>query len=279
MDDEKKGIPSMAKGFLARLSNMLGTSDGEGKPEEVAAPAAARTDTVRAKDIMVAQDGFFGRIYVVSLDDVLELIGQRSDRLVAGVQLICERTLEEECGANGTFCQKSDGAFFFRLNDADEDRGWARAVRIVNKIGVKVFGERYRTNPDQPQITLAVAEASTLMDNDGGIDMGRVASALRSAKGVAQATLINGWKKFVHNRGRKDEPKWQQLERKPRTTGMTDWAPMERKEADVVKSPTGSPFWTQRADGDRRKASQPFAGNDRRRGRDRRGGGRLDRRR
>ncbi len=268
----------MAKGFLARLSSMLGSSDADREVENIETPTVARTDTVRANDILVAQSGFFGRIYVVSLDDVLELIGQRSDRLVAGVQLICERTLEEECGAHGTFCQKSDGAFFFRLNDTDEDRGWARAVRIVNKIGVKIFGERYRTDPEQPQITLAVAEASTLLDDNGGIDLGKVASALRSAKGVAQATLIGGWKRLVHNRARTNEPQWQQLERKPRSAGMTDWAPMERKESEVVKSPTGSPFWTQRSDGDRRKSSAPFSGNDRRRGMDRRGGGRLRRR-
>ena len=215
---------NILKSLLAVLPGFKGDSGASVKPKDEAQVDFQLKRNVAFRDLLDEAQGAFGRVFLISLDDIFAVVDQRSERLEAGVHMICQRAIGARVGASGVFGPIGEGGYFFRFDEPNDERAWAKAVAIVNEIGTKIFGAAYRPDATPPVISLAVVPAAGIRAGEDGVDKERVAQALRVVKGKPRKRVFLDWRKFSHDKAERPDVEWQTIERR-KPAAAAEWMP------------------------------------------------------
>lgn len=282
------------RGMFGRLTGAF-HGEKEKKVEthaDIIAELAAEVKAIKeTKREAVAADSVFGQnwgdagdlIFVINLVPMYDLIGGREGRLAESLRATCKTEFAENIGGKrgrGTFQRD---CFFMRFYDLRDQAGLEEAVKIVNKIGYRTFGESFKTM-EVPELLVAAdaADITTRGELDitkakeviskGGVDLNFAEPTDRAPRWMK---LI--WQKVTQKqtvaaveKAKRKEPVWQvaqpdsDTKRKKQDPGWVQ-AKVEkerRTSRDQVKRGT-----------DRRKVQRSFEGSNRRMTFDRRGRG------
>lgn len=219
---------------------------------------------VTAKDILSEKKEVFGTLYLISLADIFEALGERSSRLREAVQLICRRAVERHLGGDDTCEIEQRDVYALRISGANDEEAWKKVIAIVDEVGVNVLGERYVRSKTNPMIRIAISEAADLHDENGfsGVE---AAHALEKVRGRSHSEIFGDWKEFQAGKGGKTRGEWTAFRHAGHGSGSA--IPLSG-----TTGPQKGSFRTRTA-AERRKSKVLFKGQDRRRHFDRRGRG------
>lgn len=252
---------------------------------EVQAIRETKRESVDAASLFSQSWGQAGDlIYIINLVPMYKLIGGREGRLAESLRSTCKSEFAENIGSKrgrGTF---ERDCFFMRFDDLGDRAGLDEAVKIVNKIGYRTFGESFKTM-EVPELLVAAdaADITTRGELDsskakdviakGGIDL-----ALSEPTEKAPRWMRLIWQKVtqkqkaaVVEKAKKQDPSWQ----------------VAKPEASLARKKPSEPTWVQvkvekeqrtsrdqvKRGPDRRKTQRSFDGSNRRMTFDRRGRG------
>ena len=155
---------------------------------------AAATDAVHAEDLLQRRKAVFGKLYVVSLKDIYEIIGDHSPRIEDAVRLMCRHAIERHVGDADPVTLDIAGAFLFRFNERNDAEGWAKAKAVVDEVGTGALGARYEPDRHHPMIRLAVAAPEQVLDAEDRPEPAKVAGTLDAVREVPREQVLITWK-------------------------------------------------------------------------------------
>ncbi len=296
----------MAKrSFLNRLGKWVReaevkTSEDIDREVESAIQTIGETEveSLAADDVLGGGWGEAGEmVYIMDLAPVYGLIGGHSERLTSATKIICKDAFSKQVIRGRGRTSFMGDRFFMRFAGASDTEGFQRAAIIVNDIGTRILGGRFRTI-EVPGLLVAV-ESADITSKDGSLNLEKAAAAVRS-----------GGRPLAMDEPAADDPLWLKLHWKRRLGGGEassggpvatapddpardggsgpasrpdgpDWRLQSSRSGSKGQawlkqsaSPRRDPSqWVQRRGQDRREAIHPFSGKDQRQSFDRRGRG------
>lgn len=283
------------KGMFGRLSGAFQGDKGakeethadiiEELKAEVKAIQETERETVDGAGLFSQEWGKAGDlVFMINLVPMYKLIGGKEGRLAESLRETCKAEFNENIGGQrgrGTFQRD---CFFMRFYDLGDQAGLEEAVKIVNKIGYRTFGNSFE-KMEVPELLVA-ADAADITTNGkldaskaqdviatGGVDL-----AFSEPDDRAPRWMKLVWQKVTQRqklsgieKKKKKELNWE--EAKPLDTGRRK-RPSEPQwvEAKVDKEHRSSGDFVTRG-ADRRIKKQSFEGRNRRETFDRRGRG------
>ena len=282
------------RGMFGRLTGKFQSDKGKEETHaDIIAELKAEVQAIQeSKRDLVAADSVFSQnwgekgdlIFVINLVPMYKLIGGRDGRLAESLRETCKTEFAENIGSKrgrGTFQRD---CFFMRFYDLKDHAGLEQAVKIVNKIGYRTFGESFKTM-EVPELLVAAdaADITTRGELDfakardviasGGIDL---ALAEPTEKAPRWMRLIwqkvtNKQKAAVVDSVKKKDPKWEAVSPSAEAGRRKPQEPVW-VQAKVEKERRSSSSFVKRGV-DRRKGQKSFEGRNRRVTFDRRGRG------
>lgn len=281
------------RGMFGRLT---GAFQGDKKKDETHADIIAElkqeVQAIReSKREVIGGDSVFSQswgdagdlIYIINLVPMYALIGGREGRLAESLRATCKTEFAENTGGKrgrGTF---ERDCFFMRFYNLGDQAGLQEAVKIVNKIGYRTFGESFRTM-EVPELLVA-ADAADITTH-GELDTSKAKDVI--AKGgvdlnfAEPAEKAPRWMRLI----------WQKVTSKPKVAEVEKTKRKDPKwEAasppSAQRKKPSEPIWVQskvekekrtsrdhvKRGADRRKVQRAYEGSNRRITFDRRGRG------
>ena len=175
-----------------------GGKQGPGEePETHGGPVSA----VEQDEVFSEDQGIFGKVYVLSLNEFYEALGGRSGRLAESLLLICESVFAERTGPHDGFSLVGDDHYVFRFGNLDDRKALITAANIIEEIGTKLLGESF-IKSGQFKAILATVGAGQIVDADGALDEAKVSAAAEAARAAAAKPAAAA---------AADEPQWRAL--------------------------------------------------------------------
>jgi len=129
-------------------------------------------EAVNAEDVLSEGWGRTGdMVYIINLRPMYQLIGGKQGRLAESLRETCITEFKESVETKAGRSSFEQDSFFMRFHDRSTNEGLRLAVEIVNKIGNRTFGDRFRTM-EVPNF-LVTADAGDIVDGDGELDLVR----------------------------------------------------------------------------------------------------------
>jgi hypothetical protein len=257
------------------VGNVLGKRpDRRGKKKNGAARGnsakSAQSDlsfdgTVSSEDILKERRGVFGKVYIVPLSDLFDIIGKPSERLLSALELICERVLEKQVGDRGPWGEVQGEGYFFSFDDTNDEEAWAKANEIVDEIGISLLGARYKRST----IRMAIAQAEDIMvpGTEDTFDGAKVRAEIENVVGKDTSEVLREWADLKW-KGVARSDNWQQIEHENKPDNTAE-VPLVHDD-ETGKRAFNTALWKQRQGGNRRQQMMGWEGLERRQHNDRR---------
>ncbi|MDP6787901.1 MAG: hypothetical protein QGI13_12315 [Rhodospirillales bacterium] len=260
------------------LTKLVGTvlgkrADRRGKHKNGSARGDSATTTlspasldaaVTSEDLLTERRGVFGKVYIIPLSDLFDIIGTPSERLLSALELICERVLEKHVGDRGPWGEIRGEGYFFSFNDANDQEGWAKANEIVDKIGTCILGGRYKRS----SVRLAITQAEDILAS-GSTDTfeeAKVRAEIESVFGKDSAEVFRDWAELKWKGGPRLDG-WRRVEH-GNEPGDSRLIPLAHENKTINRA-FNPAIWKQRTSG-RRHQTTEWKGPERRRRHERR---------
>jgi len=214
---------------------------------------------LHAEDLLRRRKEVFGKLYVVSLKDFYELIGEHSARIEDALRLMCQRAIEHQVGDRSPVTLELDGYFVFRFDEKDDAEGWEKAKAIVDEVGSGALGGRYHPSEHDPMVRIAVAAGDDVLDVRNEPEPQKLQTALEAVRDQPRDHVLIKWRSRAIEHDRRGENEWLDIGAR-RRSGIG-------KVVDKIKH-----AWRKRL-GERRKHRLPWSHSERRHGLERRGRG------
>lgn len=231
-----------------RLGGILARLFGGGRKDKADAKTGDGGEAYRPQreveqnEVLREDQGLFGKVYVLSLNEFYEAIGGRSGRLAESLLTICDTVFQDRLGPNDGYSPIGDDQFVFRFGGLDERQSLMQAAKIIEEIGTKLLGEHFIKSGRFKALLTAIGLADVLGE-DGDVDAGKVNHAVELARQLPPepaapedpvwvrlnyAGLANGDKWLAVPSRKRDSVQWVSLDYKPAKKEI-QWQPLEVK--------------------------------------------------
>ncbi|WP_417789296.1 hypothetical protein [Terasakiella pusilla] len=148
-----------------------------------------------------------GKIFVLSLTEFHEAMGDTWDKREAKIMLLTESVLRQRIGAGNRWEHQSKEIFILIFPTLPEIEGAARTYDIAEELGLKIIGERF-DGSKRPLIRVAGVDPKDVLTEDGKLDIEKLEQVGREgqAAGDAEKTPIQtkAGTKIIHDDDQRD---------------------------------------------------------------------------
>lgn len=160
-----------------------------------------------------------GKIFVLSLTEFHEAMGDTWDKREAKIMLLTESVLRQRIGAGNRWEHQSKEIFILIFPTLPEIEGAARTYDIAEELGLKIIGERF-DGSKRPLIRVAGVDPKDVLSEDGKLDIAKLEQAGREGQAAGDASTIpaqtQAGTKIIHDKKQNDiiekddiSPDWQ----------------------------------------------------------------------
>ena len=286
--------------LFGRVARALGEEEEE-TSEDIDREVEAAVKAINEMEVSVIDgDSVLGggwgeagdMVYIMDLEPIYAVIGARHGRQADNLRETCERVFSQQVErGRGSF--ESNG-YFMRFTGFSSAQGFNQAAIVVNEIGERILGGRFRAM-EVPALVV-VADVAQITNEDGSLNMEKAGYVVKSG-GLPLAMEEPGaddpiWLKerWASPLARPDDPiwtggsdsepgapYWHPTETRPDHASNEEWQEIHHG-GESVQAIAGKPKrsrddWNNRGYQDRRTSFSPFREPDRRVAMDRRGRG------
>lgn len=148
-----------------------------------------------------------GKIFVLSLTEFHEAMGDTWDKREAKILLLTESVLRQRIGIGNRWEHQSKEIFILIFPTLPEIEGAARTYDIAEELGLKIIGERF-DGSKRPLIRVAGVDPKDVLTEDGKLDIEKLEQAGRDgqAAGDAENTPVQtkAGTKIIHDKDQSD---------------------------------------------------------------------------
>lgn len=130
-----------------------------------------------------------GKIFVLSLTEFHEALGETWDKREAKIFLLAESVLRQRIGAGNRWEHQSKEIYILLFPTLSEMEGAARTYDIAEELGLKIIGERF-DGSSRPLIRVAGVDPKDALGEDGKLDIKKLEQAGRSGQSAGDSANV-----------------------------------------------------------------------------------------
>ncbi|NVK17321.1 MAG: hypothetical protein HWE30_01350 [Methylocystaceae bacterium] len=148
--------------------------------------------SVSIEDIVSEDDHEdIGKIFVLSLTEFHQALGETWDKREAKIFLLAESVLRQRIGVGNRWEHQSKEIYILIFPTLPELEGAARTYDIAEELGLKIIGERF-DGSSRPLIRVAGVDPKDAIGPDGKLDIEKLEKAGRSGQSAGDSTNVAG---------------------------------------------------------------------------------------